>query len=273
VITNPYFYAGKKQELFCSTKVVGNLVWASGMSGRLPETGQVGTLDPAQQVIDALNKIKHNLEEAGTSLENIVRWNLHVKDTNRDRDAVGLTIRDYLSKNAPDLIENPPATTWVGVRELAFPNMLVEIDITAIIPSKEKIRTYPYVYAGKKQELFCSTKVVGNLVWASGINGRPPGRWQVGTLDPAQQTIDALNKIKRSLEEAGTSLENIVKWNMYVKDTCRDHDKIRGALIEYLRKNAPDLIENPPAATWIGVDSLYYPNILVDFEPVAIIDR
>ena len=135
------------------------------------------------------------------------------------------------------------------------------------------MKTYPYLYAGKKQDMFCSAKVVGNLVWASGMSGRLPETGQVGTLDPAQQVIDALNKIKHNLEEAGTSLENIVKWKMYVKDTCRDRDKIRGALIEYLRKNAPDLIENPPAATWIGIDSLYYPNILVEFEPLAIINR
>jgi 2-iminobutanoate/2-iminopropanoate deaminase len=135
--TYPFFYAGKKQELFCSTKVVGNLVFASGMSGRLPETGQVRTLDPWQQTIDALTKIKHNLEEAGTTLENIVRLNVFVKNTERDRDIIKSAWGEYLKKNAPDLLKNPPASTWIGVHSLYSPDMLVEFEATAIIPDKE----------------------------------------------------------------------------------------------------------------------------------------
>jgi enamine deaminase RidA (YjgF/YER057c/UK114 family) len=107
------------------------------MSGRLPETGQVGTPDPAQQTIDALNKIKHNLEEAGTSLENIVRMNVYVKDTNRDRDKIEGALRDYLRKNAPALLENPPASTWIGVDSLYYPDMLVEFEPLAVLSAKE----------------------------------------------------------------------------------------------------------------------------------------
>ena len=132
--TYPYFYAGKKQTPFCSTVVVGDWVLASGMSGRLPETGQVRTSDSAQQTIDALDKIKHNLEEAGTSLENIVRMNVYVKDTERNREKIESAWIDYLRKHAPELVENPPASTWVGVASLYFPDMLVEFEATAIIP-------------------------------------------------------------------------------------------------------------------------------------------
>jgi enamine deaminase RidA (YjgF/YER057c/UK114 family) len=242
------------------------------MSGRLPQTGQGGTCDPGEQTIDALNKIKNNLEEAGTSLENIFKWNLYVKDTNRDHGKIAGALKDYLRKNAPGLIENPPATTWVGVRELAFPSMLIEIgDIVAITPNQERIKTHPYFYGGRKEELFCSTKVVGNLVWASGMSGRLPETGQVGTSDPGQQTIDALNKIKNNLEEVGTSLENIFKWNLYVKDTNRDHDKIAGALKDYLRRNAPGLIENPPATTWVGVRELAFPSMLIEIGDIVAI--
>ncbi|MFC2013683.1 RidA family protein [Chloroflexota bacterium] len=270
--TKPYFYAGQKQTEFCSTVKAGNLVWASGMSGRLPKTGQVGTPDPAQQVRDALDKIKHNLEEAGTSLDNVVKWNWYIKDTCRDRTAIEQAIVDYLIKNSPALAEDMPAAVWVGVRELYYPNMLIELgDITAIMPNTEKIKTYPYLYAGKKQAEFCSTKIVGNLVWAAGMSGRLPKTGQVGTPDPGQQVRDALDKIKHNLEEAGTSLENIVRMNIYVKDTNRDREQLEAAWGDYLKKNAPDLLENPPAATWVGVRELYYPNMLVEFEAMALL--
>ena len=181
--TYPCIYAGQKQRSFSSSVVAGDLVWASGM-GRLPETtdfsyldreyddGRIMKFDPEQQTVDALNRIKHNLEEAGTSLENVVKWNWYVKDTSRNRDAIESAIRGYLGKNAPALAENMPTMSWIGVGELYFPNMLVEIgDIVAVMPGKE-IKTYPCIYAGEKQKSFSSTRVVGDLVWVSGMSGR-----------------------------------------------------------------------------------------------------
>ena len=269
--TYPCIYAGEKQKSFSSTRVVGDLVWVSGMSGRLFETGQVRTPDPEQQTIDALDKIKHNLEEAGTSLENIVAWNLYAKDTSRDRNIILQTFKDYLKKNAPSLADNPPPLTWIGVREFYFPNMLVEMgDIVAVMPGKE-IKTYPFFYAGKKIDWWGLAKAKGDLVWTAGMSGRRAETGEVGTPDVAQQVRDAWGKIKHNLEEVGTSLENIIRMNIYIKNIYRDRDVIESAWIEYLRKNAPDLVESPPSCTWVGVDSLHFTSMLVEFEPTAII--
>ncbi len=132
--TYPFSYAGKKQT-FAKCVVVGNLVFCSGMSGRLPETGEVRNDDPAVQTVDALDKIKRTLEDAGSSLENIVKITVYFKDIMKDLDTIWFgAMMDYFQKHAPSLAEDMPAGTAVGISSLAYPNMLVEIDVTAVIP-------------------------------------------------------------------------------------------------------------------------------------------
>ena len=132
--TYPLSYAGKKQN-FAKCVVVGDLVFCSGMSGRLVETGEVRNDDPYTQTVDALDKIKYVLGEAGSSLENIVKMNVYMKDIIKDVDKIwDQAMMDYFRKNAPSLAEDMPAGTAVGVTSLAYPRMLVEIDVTAVIP-------------------------------------------------------------------------------------------------------------------------------------------
>ena len=54
----------------------------------------------------------------------------HVEDYNIMRD----TELEYYKKHAPSLVSEPPASTFVQPAFLAKPNMLVEIDVIAVIP-------------------------------------------------------------------------------------------------------------------------------------------
>lgn len=119
---------------FAKSVVVDNLVFCSGKSGKLMDTGLVRSDDPAVQTKDALDMIKNMLEEAGSSLDNIVKVTMYVKDIPRDRDKVYNVWLDYMRKNTSLGDEGMPALTLVGVAALAWPEMLVEIDVTAIIP-------------------------------------------------------------------------------------------------------------------------------------------
>jgi 2-iminobutanoate/2-iminopropanoate deaminase len=132
--TYPLFYSGQKQT-FAKCVVVGDLVFCSGMSGRLVETGEVRNDDPYTQTVDALDKIKAVLEEAGSSLEGIVKMTVYFKDIGKDLDTIWFgAMMDYFRKHAPSLAEDMPAGTAVGIDSLAYPSMLVEIDVTAVIP-------------------------------------------------------------------------------------------------------------------------------------------
>ena len=132
--TYPLYYGGKKQQ-FARSVVVGDIIFLSGSSGRTMETGDVSSDNIKDQMFVAWNKIKAALEEAGSSLENIVKTNIYLKNRD-DYDIMRQTEREYWSKYAPALLEEPPASTFMQPVSLARPNMLVEIEVIAVIRDK-----------------------------------------------------------------------------------------------------------------------------------------
>lgn len=123
------YYAGKKQQ-FARSVVVGNLVFLSGSSGRTIETGEVSSDSVKEQMIVALDKIRGALEEVGSPMENIVKMVIYLKRM-EDYAIMRQTEREYYLKYAPQLVEEPPASTVMQVVSLAKPSMLIEIDVVA----------------------------------------------------------------------------------------------------------------------------------------------
>jgi len=129
--TYPLYYAGQKQK-FARSVVVGDLVFLSGMSGRTMETGDVSSDDVKEQMIVALDKVRAALEEAGSSMEHIVKTVIYLKDV-KEYDLMRATEWEYYQKYAPGLIEEPPASTFMQPASLARASMLVEIDVVACL--------------------------------------------------------------------------------------------------------------------------------------------
>jgi 2-iminobutanoate/2-iminopropanoate deaminase len=112
--------------------VVGDLVFCSGMSGRTMETGDVSSDDVKEQMLVALDKVRAALEEAGSSMDHIVKTVIYLKDV-KDYDLMRATEYEYYQKYAPGLVEEPPASTFMQPASLARPSMLVEIDVVACL--------------------------------------------------------------------------------------------------------------------------------------------
>ncbi len=129
--TYPLVYAGQKQK-FAKSVVVGDLVFLSGMSGRTMETGVPESNDTKEQMLVALDKIRMGLEEAGSSMENIVKTTILLKRL-EDYDLMRATEREYYEKYAPGLVKEPPASTFLQPASLARPDMLIEIDVIACL--------------------------------------------------------------------------------------------------------------------------------------------
>ena len=130
--TYPLIYAGKKQQ-FSRSVVVGDLVFLSGAGGRTMETGEVNSANLVDQMKVALDKIRASLTEAGTSMDHIVKTTILLKRI-EDYDLMRKTEREYWQKYAPRLIEEPPASTFFQPISLSKPDMLVEIEVIAIVP-------------------------------------------------------------------------------------------------------------------------------------------
>ena len=102
----------------------GNLVFVAGQTGRHPITGEVGR-DVREQTRYAIERIKMILETAGTSLDNVLTVLTHL--TRREDLAA------YNEEYAKFFPTNKPARTTVEAM-LNFPELLVEITVTACIP-------------------------------------------------------------------------------------------------------------------------------------------
>jgi 2-iminobutanoate/2-iminopropanoate deaminase len=130
--TYPLVYAGKKQQ-WARSVVVGDVVFLSGSSGRTLETGEVSSDKLADQMKIALDKIRAALTEAGTSMDNIVKTTIYLKNA-EDFNLMRQLEREYWQKYAPHLLEEPPASTFIQPMSLSRPNMLIDIDVIAVIP-------------------------------------------------------------------------------------------------------------------------------------------
>src|SRR5690348_9414715 len=106
----------------------GRLVYFAGQLG-LDRSGKMGG-DIREQIELAFQNLQAALTSVGARFEHVVKINNYIVDIGKNiahfRD-----IRDkYLNTSAP------PASTTIGVPELARPGALFEIEAVAILPAK-----------------------------------------------------------------------------------------------------------------------------------------
>lgn len=106
---------------------------------------------------------------------------------------------------------------------------------------------------------------VGPQVHVSGTTATDENGAVVGSNDPYRQTSQALENIEQVLEQAGASLEDVVRTRMFVTD-IEDWERIGEAHGEFFE-------EIRPATSMVEVSSLIDPEMLVEIEADAIIDE
>ncbi|WP_309131264.1 RidA family protein [Brevibacterium sp.] len=113
----------------CQAVVAGGVVYLRGQIGQDLDTREsVGIGDVTAQTEKAMANIKMLLEEAGSSLADIVKVTVYIIDP-RYREDVYRTMGKWLKGVYP-------VSTGIVVHALARPEWLVEIDATAVISDK-----------------------------------------------------------------------------------------------------------------------------------------
>jgi 2-iminobutanoate/2-iminopropanoate deaminase len=144
-----------------------------------------------------------------------------------------------------------------------------------------EVKHYPMYYGGVKQvypnvplgsPIYAKTVVVGNLIFCSGMTAQDVETGKVLVHDMAGQMLVVLDKVKAALEEAGSSMNNIVKTLMLLKN-LKDYQVMRKTELEYYQKHAPLLVEQPPASTFMQPASLARPEFLVEMDVIAVVSR
>lgn len=104
---------------------VGNIIEVAGTTA-VDENGKVhGQNDPYLQTKYILKKIEKYLKKAGAGLQHIVRTRMYVTDINQWEE-IGLAHGEFFSTIKP-------AASMVEVSRLISPELLVEIEVSAII--------------------------------------------------------------------------------------------------------------------------------------------
>ena len=104
----------------------GAFVFVAGTTSGSPD-GAIGGTDAALQTREIFVRLAAALEQAGATFADVVRTRIYLTDIN-DFDAVGRVHGEFFG-------DIRPASTAVEVSALAAPDMLVEIDVDAIIGS------------------------------------------------------------------------------------------------------------------------------------------
>ncbi|WP_245580821.1 RidA family protein [Daejeonella oryzae] len=103
---------------------------------------------------------------------------------------------------------------------------------------------------------------IGNIIEVSGTTAMS-GETIIGEGNVYAQTIFVLQKIGRTLAEAGATLQNVVRTRIYITDI--ENWKEAG------RAHAEFFNNIKPASTMVEIQRLIHPKLLVEIEATAII--
>ena len=131
--------------------------------------------------------------------------------------------------------------------------------VASTIPSQAKPKLakrviYPNGKKPEKTPLFSSAIAYGNLLFLSGIGYHEPG-------DIKEHTRHVLDHIKQQLESAGSSMEKVLKCNVYLSD-MGDF----AGMNEVFQGSFGD---EPPVRTTVAAGKLPGVNSLVEIEVIA----
>ena len=249
----------------------GDLVFAAGhlasdfQQGVAPEA----RLDPAfpyygssikRQTRYVLENLKKTFEAAGTALSHVVKAQVFLTD---------LVHFNGFDEVWREFFPTPPPRTTVGTSGLLVPGCLGEVDLTATMPragGRVVQSSGPRPLANYSEAV-----VAGDLVFAAGqlASDFKTGVPREARVDPAfpyygsdikRQTRYVLENLARTFEAAGTSLDRVVKAQVFHTDLNNFF-----AFDEVWR----EFFSTPPPRTTVGTTGLLVRDALVEIDLIA----
>jgi enamine deaminase RidA (YjgF/YER057c/UK114 family) len=108
-------------------RVVGDQVFIAGMTARAADFESIETAGAYEQARIIFAKIRHLMEAAGGTIDDVVKLNIYLADIN-DREAVWKARRETFTGDFP-------VSALLEVSRLVRPEMLVEIEAVGFVGS------------------------------------------------------------------------------------------------------------------------------------------
>jgi len=257
---------------YSEAMVAGDLVFAAGQLASDFKTGvpREARVDPAfpfygsdikRQTRYVLDNLAKTLRAAGTSTEHVVKAQVFLTNLH---NFVGF---DEVWR---EFFPAPPPRTTVGTTGLLVKDTLVEIDVIAALPGA-RAQQIAVPDIPKPLAHYTPATRVGHLVFAAGqiASDYRTGVAPEARVDPAfpfygsdikRQTRYALENLGRTFKAAGTSLDQVVKAQVF-------HTELTNfaAFDEVWREFFP----TPPPRTTVGTTGLLVPGCLVEIDLIA----
>jgi enamine deaminase RidA (YjgF/YER057c/UK114 family) len=108
----------------------GRIVFISGQVALDRDGNVVGAGDLAKQAEQVFQNLQACLASVGATFADVTKMTTFIVgyQASRDRPVLGAVRQKYLPA------QNPPASTLVGVQALASPDIMIEIEATAVLP-------------------------------------------------------------------------------------------------------------------------------------------
>jgi reactive intermediate/imine deaminase len=252
---------------------VGDLVFAAGQLASDFKTGVPSATkrrdnfpfygsDIQLQTEFVLENLKKTFESAGSSLDHVVKAQVFLTNLN---DFAGF---DQVWKR---YFKIPPPRTTVGTTGLLVRETLVEIDLIGYVPRSGL--KHEVIKSGAPRPIanYSEAFTLGDFVFAAGQiasdykTGVPaearkhPNFLYYGS-DIKLQTTYILNNLKQTFEAAGSSLNNVVKAQVFMTD-LRNFAAFDEVWKEFFKV--------PPPRTTVGTSGLLVKDALVEIDLIA----
>jgi enamine deaminase RidA (YjgF/YER057c/UK114 family) len=253
--------------------VVGDLVFAAGQlasdfkTGVPPEARKQAGFpfygsDIELQTAYILENLEKTFAAAGSSLDHVVKAQVFLTDLD---DFHGF---DTVWKRA---FKVPPPRTTIGCTGLLVKDTLVEIDLVGYVPRRDLERAVVTSSAPRPLAHYSEAFTLGSHVFAAGQiasdyrTGVPPeARKQAGFpfygSDIELQTAYILENLKKTFAAAGSSLDQVVKAQVFLTDLNNFHG------FDTVWKRT---FKQPPPRTTIGCTGLLVKDTLVEIDLIG----
>jgi enamine deaminase RidA (YjgF/YER057c/UK114 family) len=242
----------------------GERVYLSGANALRADGTVAGPGDAAAQTHAALDRLEASLEAAGGSLANLTKLTTCIVDRGYRSDAYGV-----ITERVPNV--RPASTGLVVAAFVGLPELIVQIDAEAAIPSQPVRYTRPYTFDSwygqgfpwhgsmvvSTDEEFFVRGQTGSGLDHSGIVAKSRS-----VADAGAQADLALQNLALLLGEAGSSMEDVCKITVYISDRA-----YRPAVYPMIGKHFGDV---RPVSTGIVTTAFARPDILFEIDVIAI---
>ncbi len=243
---------------------------ANGFSGAVAVTahgvrtvyvaGQVAPGDTlADQTAAVWERVSQRLDAAGASLEDLVKATTYIVDFDPQTD-----LPAYRAGREQALaLDDMPASTLLGIPALAAEQFRIEIDGIAVVGIDGNAVEREFIDPATGFTQVVTARGTGpKVVQVSGQVGQPG--------DPLESQADQVYaNLRRRLEAAGARPQDLLKTVVYMPEYAPGDF----AVVDAARRahGFPD--ETVPAATLLGIQSLFADGALLEIEGIAVVDR